>query len=92
MGGWADFELGVKWRWSEQNRTVYAKSTVKKWKMETSSLETGADSGLQGMMEEYIMDESSFAASSSLSEEERTAMSKLVKALALSCFIHNVDF
>lgn len=42
--------------------------------------------------ETKLIDQSEPAASSSLSEEERSAVSRLVKMMALLCSVHDVDF
>lgn len=44
------------------------------------------------MKEKSIVDESESNASLTLSEEESTAISKLIKAIALSCFNYDVSF
>lgn len=55
-------------------------------------MKTRADAGAQEMEKEDMLDESDPTGYSTLSKEESTPMSKRDKAIALSCFIHNVGF
>lgn len=77
---------------SEKKSTVYVSKKLKNRKTGKSSLEMGACEGVHDIKEENIADESEPAASSTLTEEWKTAMSKLVRAMAILCFIYEVDF
>lgn len=67
-------------------------STIKKRKMRSSPQGTKADAGVQEEKEEDIVDETEPSASSNLSEEEKTAMSRIVKAMDLLSSIYDVAF
>lgn len=86
--GWVEIKLDLKRSVSEQKSTIYVVNIVKKRKTGMSSLEAGADAGLQKIKEEFIADESETVAPRTQSEEHKTAMSKHVKALTSVCSIH----
>lgn len=65
---------------------------MKKRKTWTSPLATRADTSVQEMMEEDIVNEFECDASSTLSKEGRTTVGKLVKEMGPLCFIYNTDF
>lgn len=55
-------------------------------------LGTGAHAGADDMNEQHIVNEIEPAAPSTMSENWRTAMSKLVNEIVPLCFVHNEDF
>lgn len=55
-------------------------------------LDTGASTGSDDNQKEDIMDEIEFATFSTMSEEQRTRKRRLVKEIALLCFIYEMDF
>lgn len=77
---------------SVKRSTIYVQTTMKKRKTGKSLLVTGAGAGTPEMKEEHIVVESELAASSTLSEEEGTTMTKLIKSMAPLCSIYDVDF
>lgn len=89
--GWAVPKLDMKWHESERNVTTWSLNALKKRKAETFSLETGASVTIQEMKEKDIVDESKPAASFTLSEKVRTAISKLLKLMALLRSIYDLN-
>lgn len=64
---------------------------MRTWKTETSLLKTGADGVWLKINIRVITDENNPTAHFSLSKEWRTAMMKLVQAMALLCSTYNLD-
>lgn len=77
---------------SEKKGTMYAKMMLGKRKTMKSPLKKVIGAGAQDMKEEDIKDESKPASFLPLNEEERTAMSKLVRMMPPLCFLYDVDF
>lgn len=71
---------------------MYVKTTIKKRKMRTSPLETGAEVGVQQVKEKDIVYDSEPFASSTLRGEGRSVMSRLFKDMAFLCTIYDVYF
>lgn len=67
-------------------------STVEEEENGALPLETGADASAHDIGKRYIVDKSEPVASSTLHEESKTVMSKLVKSIAPLCLIYDVEF
>lgn len=70
---------------------MYLQTTLKIREKANSMLETRAGAGALKMQEKDIVDKNEPAASSTLSEEERTVMRKLFKEMTLVCYMFDVD-
>lgn len=76
---------------SEKNGTISTQTTLRKRKTEKIPLDTKAGAGSYKMKEKHIVDEIEPTASSILSKEVRTAISKPIKEVDPLCSIHDVD-
>lgn len=92
LAGFAESKLGMKRSRSEKNGMMFLRKRPKKKKAGKLFVETGADVCTQETKEKDIMDESQPAASSNVSEKQRTAMTRLIKVTAFFCSIYDVDF
>lgn len=77
---------------SKDQGTMYVLKTLEKKKTVKLPLETEASADDHDMKEENILDENKLVASSTLSEEERTAVNQQLKAIARLCSTHDADF
>lgn len=68
------------------------RKTVKRWKPAMCPLKTGADASVWDLKKEEIVDKRIVVASSTLSMKERTALHKIVIAMATLYSIFNINF
>lgn len=77
---------------SEKEGKKYVEIKLKKRRTEKFCLEAKVGAGPHDLKEVDIVNESEPAAYSTLTEEMRTAMRKLIKEMARLCSVYNINF
>lgn len=90
--GWVKSTPGVMRRRYVKNGRICVRNDWKSGTRGLYSLKTKAETGVQDMGEEDIVNEKELAASSTLSMEGRTVLNKLVIPMASFCFMYDMKF
>lgn len=90
--GWTKPQLSVKRHLSVQNGMMNVENALKTGKTRRSLLGTGANTGVCEMKEDNIVNDSELAASLTLSEESKFAVSHFFKTMTPLYPIYNENF